>query len=296
MEPQLLRSIAAQLMVATTSLAIVAVALLATPASGESMIAVSPSRAAAGTTVTVSGNIVVSGASSCPAEAAALLTSTADLFPPDGFGPRVARDPHGSFIIDFAIPATTPLGGYEIGVRCGGGSVGVRATLQVAVKGSALARVGAAPSDTAPGGTITIAGVVPIASCPATDAVQLTSTADLFPPDGFGPRVARDSSGGFSTDFAIPATTPEGVYDIGVRCGGGTVGVSTTVHVAASTTSTSGATMTSTTEASVTTTAPAPSARDGTGTRRWIALGTLAVVVVAATAWLLRRKARASAR
>jgi LPXTG-motif cell wall-anchored protein len=94
-------------------------------------ISVSPASASQGSTVTISGNVPVSGSPSCPAGDAVQLTSSADLFSPDGFGPQVTRDASGNFQMQFAIPAATPPGSYTVGMRCGGGNVGVTATLQV---------------------------------------------------------------------------------------------------------------------------------------------------------------------
>jgi hypothetical protein len=68
-------------------------------------------------------------------------------------------------------------------------------------------------------------------SCPSGDAVRLTSISDLFPPDGFGPEVARDTDGNLETTYTVRVDTPPGTYRIGMRCGGGNVGTSTTVQV-----------------------------------------------------------------
>jgi hypothetical protein len=90
------------------------------------------------------------------------------------------------------------------------------------------------PSTIAPGGDITISGNVPLTgdqSCPSGDGVRLTSISDLFPPDGFGPEVARDTNGDFETTYTVPLDTAPGTYRIGMRCGGGNVGISTTVQV-----------------------------------------------------------------
>ena len=110
------------------------------------------------------------------------------------------------------------------------------------------------------GDSVTISGNVPIAgsrSCSPADAVQLTSTAGLFPPDGFGPRANRDSNGNFTTVYAIPVSTPVGSYHVGVRCGCGNVGISVTVQVTKSTT---------TTTAAVTSTVPPTTAALATST------------------------------
>jgi hypothetical protein len=54
-----------------------------------------------------------------------------DLFPPDGFGPGVPSNPSGNFSMTYTIPASTPLGTYQIGMRCGGGNLGGGGRLSV---------------------------------------------------------------------------------------------------------------------------------------------------------------------
>jgi hypothetical protein len=95
------------------------------------------------------------------------------------------------------------------------------------------ASVTVAPSSTPAGGTVSFSGVVPTSgtpSCAPGDAT-LTRDAALFPPDGFGPQASRDASGAFQVDFQVPASTSPGTYTVGVRCGGGNVGVSTSLTV-----------------------------------------------------------------
>jgi hypothetical protein len=102
---------------------------------------------------------------------------------------------------------------------------------------SAPAQTGASvtvsPASTPAGGTVMFSGVVPASgtpSCAPGDAT-LTSDAALFPPDGFGPQAPRDATGAFQVDFQVPASTAPGTYSVGVRCGGGNVGVSTSLTV-----------------------------------------------------------------
>jgi hypothetical protein len=90
------------------------------------------------------------------------------------------------------------------------------------------------PSRTHPSGHVVIAGLVPTSgsqSCPAEDPAVLTSTAALFPPDGFGPAAPRSASGQFKVKYVVPSSTPPGTYVIGVRCGGGNTGLSATLRV-----------------------------------------------------------------
>jgi hypothetical protein len=118
-----------------------------TVAPSQPSITVSPSTAAQGDTVTIAGNVPVTGSRSC-APGAVTLTS-ADLFAAEGgFGPQVPRDANGNFETTYTIPIDTPPGTYSIGMRCGGGNVGVSATLQVTPRALPAAPVPAEPSFT----------------------------------------------------------------------------------------------------------------------------------------------------
>jgi type 1 fimbria pilin len=92
--------------------------------------------------------------------------------------------------------------------------------------------ISVSPSTIAPGGTIHVSGTVDPSACTTSDAATLTGLDGLFPPDGFGPSAQRDAQGAFSLDYTVPTTTPAGDYRIGVRCGGGNVGVFATLTVA----------------------------------------------------------------
>ncbi|MCU7731120.1 hypothetical protein ODJ79_46050, partial [Actinoplanes sp. KI2] len=226
----------------STTMAGVAVSglLAATPAlAAESTISVAPATVGPGHTVVVSGSIPTTGDGSCPASEPAVLTSTAALFPPDGTGPQAARNSSGAFRVDYPVPKTTLAGTYEIGLRCGGGNLGVHTTLRVAAPASAGpsstppgVRIAVAPARVRAGHTVVISGTVPTTgpkACPASDTPILTSA--LFPPEGFGPPVARTPAGAFRIKYAVPTATPAGTYQIGLRCGGGNLGVSTTLRV-----------------------------------------------------------------
>lgn len=93
--------------------------------------------------------------------------------------------------------------------------------------------IGVSPSTVPPGGVVRISGSVSVQNCPSSDAATITGEAALFPPDGFGPNAARDSNGDFAVDYTVPVSTPPGTYDVGVRCGGGNVGVSAALTVSA---------------------------------------------------------------
>lgn len=106
----------------------------------------------------------------------------------------------------------------------------------IAVLGSApaygaSASISVSPSAAPAGSTVHISGSIPVKKCPASDGATITSDAALFPPDGFGPTATRDSQGAFAVDYTVPASTPPGNYTLGLRCGGGNVGVSATLTV-----------------------------------------------------------------
>jgi hypothetical protein len=171
---------------------------------------------------------------------------------------------------------------------------------------SAASSLVVTPSSAPEGGQVSISGNVPASgtgSCPAGDAVQLTSTAGLFPPDGFGPQATRDASGTFRVAYTIPAAAPPGTYKIGIRCGGGNVGVGAALQVtrpsAPATPAPSTASSTATTTNAVTTapgrvtTPPLVAAKTKTSSHTgWIVLGVLVVLLGAGTALLLQRRRR----
>jgi hypothetical protein len=113
-------------------------------------ISVSPSAVPPGGVVHISGSISVQD---CPASDAATVTGNAALFPPDGFGPDAPRNSQGDFAVDYTVPVTTPAGNYDVGARCGGGNVGVAATLRVTagpLGGPATGAGGTAPGNGLP--------------------------------------------------------------------------------------------------------------------------------------------------
>ncbi len=101
-------------------------------------ITVSPTTAVAGATVTITGSIPTTGTPSCDASEPVTLVSSTGLFPQGGFGPTAARDASGAFKIAYTVPTSTPAGSYDIGMRCGGGLVGVSAALQVTAAAPAV--------------------------------------------------------------------------------------------------------------------------------------------------------------
>jgi hypothetical protein len=296
-------------------------------ASAGSLITATALSAPQGGTITISGNVSVSTV--CPSGAAVQLTSApaqpgTNLFT-NGLGPMVPRDASGNFRATFMIPASTPVGSYTIGLRCGDTTIATTQTLNVTAGPHSTPSITASPASAHPGDGLTIAGLVPTTGnifCPATDATRLTSTAPLFPPDGLGPQVPRDATGNFHVTFTIPATTPPGKYTIGVRCGGGNVSVTATIQVTATAPTTTTTTTTTTTVAESTTTtsttsvssapttavapttatpattnAPGPSttskkSKGSAHTLRWVALGALGLIVIAGAAVALGHRGR----
>ncbi len=289
--------------------------LFTAPAVAASSVSVSPSTVVAGGTVVITGTIPTTGDQSCLQDDAAIITSTGALFPPDGFGPQASRDASGAFHIAYTVATSTPAGTYAIGLRCGGGNVGVSTTLRVKTPAVAASSVSVSPSTVLAGGTVVITGAIPTTgdqSCLQDDVAIITSTGALFPPDGFGPQASRDASGAFHIDYTVPTSTPAGTYAIGLRCGGSNIGVNTTLRVKARVRHTSsGAPATATRSVSVspstTVTATAtrtvsvsPStvvtggASGGTHARWWLVAGSaaaaLAVLLAVALVWRRRRQ------
>ena len=271
-----------------------------------------------GGTITVAGT--VSFTSSCPVATPVQLTSTppaggANLFS-GGLGPTAPRDASGNFQAKFVIPPSTPVGSYTIGVICGQTTVPITEVLNVTAAPSASPKITVSPTSAHPGDAIAISGLVPTtgtAACPSGDAVALTSTAALFPPDGTGPQGTRDATGNFGITYKIPASTPPGAYTIGMRCGGGNVGIQAALQVAAiaattTTTSTTTAPPTTTTPTTAAVTAPATTGPDTTTTStlpgpvknnkssksplRWVAIGLIALVVFTGAILALLRRGR----
>jgi hypothetical protein len=129
--------------------------VLAAPASAAPVaLQVSPKSVAAGDTVTLSGS--VGEASDCSGDVT--LLSKAFVHTHDFAGvPAVdaAVKPDGTFTTTTTIPTSKPAGTYTITGRCGGGNLGVSATLVVrAVAAGTTAPASTAPASTAPPTTV----------------------------------------------------------------------------------------------------------------------------------------------
>jgi hypothetical protein len=117
---------------------------------------------------------------------------------------------------------------FLIGAVVAGSAV---AMLLAAPAYAAKPSISVSPSAVSAGSTVHISGSIPVKKCPASDGATVTGEAALFPPDGFGPTATRDASGNFALDYVVPTSTPAGTYSVGLRCGGGNVGVSASLTV-----------------------------------------------------------------
>lgn len=118
---------------ALSGLVIAALCATALPATAAT-IAVSPTSVTPGATVTVSGDVLVNGTRTCAAGNDVTLISNAfaGLGEFAGQGAvTVPVDATGHFTKSVTLTSTVPAGTYPITGRCGGGNLGVQATLTV---------------------------------------------------------------------------------------------------------------------------------------------------------------------
>jgi hypothetical protein len=121
--------------------------------------------------------------------------------------------------------------GRVLGVAAVGGLLAV--VLLASPAAAAAGTITVSPSVVSVGDAVTISGLVSTAACPISDGVTITSTTGLFPQAGFGPTASRNASGAFSVTYTVPLSTPPGTYLVGLRCGGGNVGVEAKLQVVA---------------------------------------------------------------
>jgi hypothetical protein len=116
---------------------------------------VSPRSVTAGDTVTVSGSVGPGQAGSACATSIELLSTAFDDTHKFAGVPAVtaAVRPDETFATTTRIPRSTPAGTYDISGRCGGGNIGVSATLEVRAAPPATSTPAPAPSATAPPAT-----------------------------------------------------------------------------------------------------------------------------------------------
>jgi hypothetical protein len=111
----------------------VALPLLASPASAATIM-VSPSSVAPGAQVTVSGDVLVNGQPGCavPGEVTLISSAFVGLGEFAGTGATTAQaNASGQFSTTVTLSSTLAPGNYDITGRCGGGNLGVTATLTV---------------------------------------------------------------------------------------------------------------------------------------------------------------------
>jgi len=202
--------------------------------------------------------------------------------------------PDGTFTTTTRIPRSTPAGTYTISGRCGGGNLGVSATLTLrAVPTTPPVALRVRPRSVTAGDTVTVSGSVgpdQAGSACATSIELLSRAFDDTHEFAGVPAVtaAVRPDGTFTVTTRIPRSTPAGTYDISGRCGGGNIGVVATLGVQAA-------------PAATTTPAPAPSATAPPATQptastadqgHWIIPGLVGLAVGALAAlgvWLLSR-------
>jgi hypothetical protein len=146
------RTIAALLIAATVGMLAPARPAWAAPAA---TLQVRPSSISAGDTVVVSGSVGLAPPGSACATSV-LLLSRAFVHTDEFAGVPVltaAVKPGGAFTITTRIPPSTPAGTYTISGRCGGGNLGVSATLMVRGAPTATTTPAPAPPATAPPAT-----------------------------------------------------------------------------------------------------------------------------------------------
>jgi hypothetical protein len=146
------RIIAALLFAATVGMLAPAAPAWAAPAT---TLQVSPSSITAGDTVVVSGSVGPAPAGSACAISLMLLSRAFAHTDESAGVPAViaAVEPGGTFTTTTRIPGSTPAGTYTISGRCGGGNIGVVATLEVRAAPTATTTPAPAPSATAPAAT-----------------------------------------------------------------------------------------------------------------------------------------------
>jgi hypothetical protein len=148
----------------------------AAPAAPPVAIHVRPSSVAAGDAVTLSGSIGPDAAGSECAGGVALLSKA--FVHTDDFAdvPAViaAVKPDGAFAATTTIPRAKPAGTYTITGRCGGGNLGVSATLLVRAAASPTTTPAPTPPATGPS-VVQPAVPAPAVTGPATAAAQPTS-------------------------------------------------------------------------------------------------------------------------
>jgi hypothetical protein len=212
-----------------------------------------------------------------------------------------AVKPGGAFTATTRIPSSTPAGTYTVSGRCGGGNLGVSATLTVrAATTTPAAALRVSPRSVTAGDTVTVSGSVGPGQegSACASSIELLSRAfddthEFAGVPAVTAAVRPDAT--FAATTRIPRSTPAGAYDISGRCGGGNLGVSATLEVRAAATATT--TPASAPPASAPPATAPPATRPTTSTAdRWVIPGLVGLAVGALAAlgvWLLFRHRRA---
>ena len=206
--------------VAAIVVLVAAAASAVATASPPTSLVVVPGTVTRGHTLTIRGRV-----GSCSVADTVTLISRAFVHTHDFAGlPAVFANvrPGGKFQTETRIPATKAPGSYRVTGRCGGGNLGVSATVRVAAPASIVV----SPAAVQRGHSVTLRGSA--GECPAGDAVTLISPAFVHTHDFAGlPAVfARvRASGTYRTTSRIPPTKPARRYGITARCGGGNFGI-----------------------------------------------------------------------
>jgi hypothetical protein len=199
---------------------VAAVATTAATASPPVAIVVAPSVVRPGQTVTIGGVV-----GTCLVGDTVTLISRAFVHTHDFAGlPALFTKvrPGHKFRTMTRIPTTKAPGSYRVTGRCGGGNLGVSASLRVRAATSLVVT----PAAVHRGHSVTLRGSAD--GCPAGDTVTLISRAFVHTHDfaGLPAVLARVRAGGtFRTSTRIPLTKPPRRYGITARCGGGNLGV-----------------------------------------------------------------------
>jgi hypothetical protein len=202
---------------------------------------VSPKSVVAGESVTLSGSVgPESAASECPGGVQLLSRAFGSAQEFAGVPAlSAAVRPDGTFTATTRIPRSKAAGSYAITGRCGGGNLGVSATLVVrAAATTPPIALRVSPSSVAAGGSVTVSGSLGPESAAGSECasgVTLLSRAFVHTQDfagmpAVGATVRRD--GTFKATTTIPRSRAAGSYTITGRCGGN-LGVSATLVVRA---------------------------------------------------------------
>jgi hypothetical protein len=213
--------------------------LHAAPAwAGPATLQVSPNPATAGNTVTLSGTI--SPVSDCAG--GLTLVSEGFVHTHDFAGlPAVFAHvtPGRTFTAKTTVPRSKAAGSYAIRGRCGGGNLGVLATLAVrAGHTTSPVALRVSPRSVVAGHAVTVSGSVGRNQAGSECASGVTllwrafvNTHEFAGVPAVGAAVRRD--GTFAATTTIPRPKAVGTYTITGRCGGGNLGASATLTVRA---------------------------------------------------------------